>query len=125
VLPDGILDGARSGCHKYFQACQILLVHPTNVFMYIIDTLYRKYDLCIPRNETMWASFPISTFMYLLAIYIFPGLVYLFSWCKIDIPVLGIYKIAHRYMNGGNWEAEHYNSVLEIMRPHSFISGNT
>jgi hypothetical protein len=25
----------------------------------------------------------------------------------------------------GNWETEHYNSVLEIRRPHSFISGNT
>ncbi len=25
----------------------------------------------------------------------------------------------------GKWETEHYNSVLEITRPHSFISGNT
>jgi hypothetical protein len=25
----------------------------------------------------------------------------------------------------GNWETEHYNSVLEIKRPRSFISGNT
>ncbi len=25
----------------------------------------------------------------------------------------------------GNWETEHYNSVLEIMRPRSFINGNT
>jgi hypothetical protein len=24
----------------------------------------------------------------------------------------------------GNWETEHYISVLEIMRTHSFISGN-
>ncbi len=30
-------------------------------------------------------------------------------------------EIAHRYMN----ETEHYNSVLEITRPCSFISGNT
>jgi hypothetical protein len=25
----------------------------------------------------------------------------------------------------GNWETEHYNSVLEIRRLHCFISGNT
>jgi hypothetical protein len=25
----------------------------------------------------------------------------------------------------GNWETEHYNSVLEITRPHSLSSGNT
>ncbi len=37
-----------------------------------------------------------------------------------------IYVIAHRMWNEcGNWETEHYNSVLEITSPHSFISGNT
>jgi hypothetical protein len=30
------------------------------------STLYRKSDLCIPRNETAWPrSYPIPTFMYL------------------------------------------------------------
>jgi hypothetical protein len=28
-------------------------------------------------------------------------------------------------MKRGNWETEHYNSVLEITGPRSFISGNT
>jgi hypothetical protein len=31
---------------------------------------------------------------------------------------------AHRY-ECGNWETEHYNSILEVTRPNSFISGNT
>ncbi len=38
------------------------------------------------------ASFPIPTFMYLWAIYLFPGLVFLFSCSKICRRILGIYK---------------------------------
>ncbi len=67
--------------------------------------------LCIPRNETVWPLYlqnrivmfclPISTLMYLWAIYIFPGSVCLFFCCQIGKPILGIYKFAHRYMNVG------------------------
>ncbi len=60
------------------------------------------------------ASFTISTFMYLWAICIFPRSV-------LGRPIVGIYK-SHEC---GNWETEHYNSVLEITRPHRFISWNT
>ncbi len=38
------------------------------------------------------ASFPISTFMYLWAIYIFPWSVHLFGCIKIGGPIVGIYK---------------------------------
>ncbi len=77
--------------------------------------------LCIPRNCA--ALFPIPTFTYLWAIYIFPGSVCLFGCRKIGRPILGIYKsLIHEF---GNWEIEHFISVLEITRPHSFISGNT
>jgi hypothetical protein len=38
----------------------------------------------------------------------------------------GKIQISHRYTyKCRNWETEHYNSVLEIRRLHSFISGNT
>ena len=33
--------------------------------------------------------------------------------------------ISHKYMNVGILETEHYYSVLEIRRLHSFISGNS
>ncbi len=54
------------------------------------------------------------------------------SVSDLCIPMIGprqtdpgnIY-IAHRLHECGNWETENYNSVLKIMRPHSFISGNT
>ncbi len=42
---------------------------------------------------------------------------------KIGIPILEIYKSFMRH-ECGNWETKHYNSVLEITRPHS-ISGNS
>ncbi len=38
------------------------------------STLYRKSDICIPRNKNSAASFPIPTFMYRWVIYIFPGI---------------------------------------------------
>jgi hypothetical protein len=39
-------------------------------------------------------------------------------------PILGIYKSLAQIHECGHREIEHYNSVLEIMRPYSFISGN-
>jgi hypothetical protein len=57
---------------------------------------------------------PISTFMYLWAIYIFLGLVCLFCWSQIGRPILGIYK---SFTDTWMWELG--------TRPRSFISGNT
>ncbi len=63
-------------------------------------TLYRKSGLCMCSQKwNCMASFPIPTVMYLWAI-------------------SQIYEY-------GNWETEHYNSVLEITRSCSFISVNT
>jgi hypothetical protein len=65
------------------------------------------------------ASFPIPTFMYLWAIYIFLGSVWLsWSWEYINRSQIQEY---------GNWETEvteHYSSVLKITRLRRFISGN-
>ncbi len=90
-----------------------------------VSALYRKSILCIPWNKRPRHR-SISTFMYLWAIYIFPGSAWVFG-CKIGRLILGICKSLRRSQlhKCGNWETEHYNSVLEIMRPHSFFSGNT
>jgi hypothetical protein len=56
----------------------------------------------------------------------FSGSVCLFGFRKIGRPILGIYsKNSSQIHERGNWEAEHYNAVLEIMRWRSFISGKT
>jgi hypothetical protein len=50
---------------------------------------------------------------------------------RIGMPVLLQADQSWEYINCsqihecGNWETEHYNSVLEITWPRSFISGNT
>ncbi len=78
-------------------------------------TLYQKSYLCIPRNETVRPCPNSATVIYLWAINIFPGSVCLFDWNKQTDP-------GHIYINRsqthecGNWETEHYNSVLEITR---------
>jgi predicted kinase len=50
--------------------------------------------------------------MDLWAIYIFLGSVCLFGCSKIGRPIQGIYT--SQIHECGNWEKEHYNSVLEI-----------
>ena len=49
------------------------------------------------------ASVLISTFMYLLTIYIFPRSVHLFSCSRMCRPIVGIYKSLTETLNG-NWE---------------------
>ncbi len=81
-------------------------------------TLYRKSYLCIPRNEI---ARPHSQFLH--------------SWYSQDWSAyLAATKRADQsweYVNHsqihecGNWETEHYNSVLEITSPRSIISGIT
>jgi hypothetical protein len=47
---------------------------------------------------------PISTFMFLLAIYIFPGLTCLFCCSQIGRPILEIYKLLIDIHECRNWE---------------------
>jgi hypothetical protein len=58
-------------------------------------------------------SFPIPTFTYLQAIYIFPESVCLFGCSKIGRLILGIYKSSQIH-ECGNWGTEDYNFFLEI-----------
>ncbi len=79
--------------------------------------LCRKSDLCIPRNET---AQPRSKFLHGERFLYIPRIGLLFGCSKIGR--------SWEYMNRsqihecGNWETEHYNYVLEIMRPRLFIS---
>ncbi len=90
----------------------------------LLHALYRKSNICIPRKGIARPQFQFL-FMFLWAIYIFPGSVHIFGCSKIDIPILEIYKSLTDIWVYRNWETEHYNAVLEIRRLHSFISGNT
>jgi hypothetical protein len=69
----------------------------------------RKIPILFYFFRNCAVSFPISTLMYLWAIYIFPGSIHIFPCSRIGRPILEIYKISHRYLSVGP-----YNSVLEI-----------
>jgi hypothetical protein len=85
-------------------------------------TLYRNSHLWIPRNET---AQPHSQFLYLCICegFYIPR-IGLPIWLQQNRhPILGIYE--SQIHKCGNQETEHYNSVSEITRSRSFISGNT
>jgi hypothetical protein len=68
--------------------------------------LYQKFETHIPRNETVR---PRSKFLHS------HDRSSVLSWEYIN---------RSQIHDSGNWETEHYNSVLEITRPRSLISGN-
>jgi hypothetical protein len=87
------------------------------------DTLYRQFGLCVLRNGT---ALPRSQFLH-------SCVCERVTYSQDRSAYLAASKYAGRsweYINRsqihecGNWETEHYNSVLEITRTRSFISGN-
>ncbi len=89
------------------------------------SALYQKSEWCMYSQK--WncaASFWIPTFMYLWAIYIFPGSICLYGCSKMGGRILGIYKsLTDTWM--WNWQTKHYHYDLEITWLRIFISGNT
>jgi hypothetical protein len=76
-----------------------------------------KIQNIYPQKWNCAASFPIYTFLYLWAIYIFPR--------SASADRLWEYINPSQIHECENWETVHYNSVLEITRPRSFVSENT
>jgi hypothetical protein len=62
------------------------------------------------------ASFPILTFMYLWAVYIFPGSLCLFGCSRLGRPILGIYKSQFHF-----WEYINRNQTLILDSHRPFI----
>ena len=87
-------------------------------------TLYRKSEFWIPRNET---ARPRSQFLHSFIcerlIYSQNRSAHLAAAKQADRSWEYIYR--SQIHGCGNWETEHYNSVLELTRPCSFISEKT
>ncbi len=97
----------------HFQSGQVMHCNEKFWFMYF-------------QNWNWVASFPIPTFVYLWTIYIFPGWICLIRLQQNRQTNLENISISHSQIHEcGNWETKHYNSVFKIMRPRTFISGNT
>ncbi len=75
----------------------------------------RKITFIYCFSGNFAASVPVSTFMCLWAIYIFPGSVHIFPSSRIGRRILEILYInLSQIYECRNWETERYNSVLEI-----------
>ncbi len=108
--------------------CQVQKLH-FRAFLYtcrslFLHTLYRKSNLCILRKGI---AQPQSQFLHSCVceriIYSQNRSTYIAAASQTDrswknINLSQIFKCR-------NWETEHFNSVLEIMRLHNLISGNT
>ncbi len=74
-------------------------------FFSFFSSLYQKSDFFVPKNET---AQPRSQFLH--------SCICARSWKNLN------HSQIHEC---GNLETKHYNSILEIIRPRRFISGNT
>ncbi len=88
-----IRSGASStDCKKHvFLSYMFHAITRTGLAAVWLTTLYRNPIYVFPEMK-LRSLFPIPTFMYLWAIYIFPGSVCLFGCSKIGRLILGIYK---------------------------------
>ncbi len=96
---------------------------PLSQYLSVIDEhTAPKIRFIYSHKWSCTASFPIPTFMYIWAIYIFPGSVCIFGCSKIGKPILGIYTVNRSHIHEwGNYNYNYnYNSVLKITRPRSF-----
>ncbi len=96
-LPACLIPVCASACLSVFRSACLCVSLPACIIYYKdkIPKFRNKYS----QKSNIGASVPISTFMRLWAIYIFPQSVCLFCWRKYVDRSWDYIQIAHRHMN--------------------------
>jgi hypothetical protein len=103
-----LVDDLHISCHCPYSFCKTLLWNRWKKRLVLnIPFIYSFSGNCA-------ASVPISTFMSLWAIYIFPESVHIYFHASEYVDRSWKYKNLSQIYECRNWETEHYNSVLEI-----------
>jgi hypothetical protein len=84
---------------------------------FVAHALQRRFKYVYSQKSNCAALFPISIFIHLWAIYIFPGSVHLFCCNQVGRPIVEMYKSVTDIWKRRNWDWGRTVSFLGMFSP--------